>query len=120
MTRKQLIADVQQLGELRERLAEVKTAERQLTADVRAGFAQAKLARLDSADYSACLDERRTLVVDAAKLRRKVGEKVFMGCIRVDLAAAGRQVAAADLEKLGVYEPHAQLRVSRLPGTKGA
>lgn len=120
MTKKQLIAQVQQLGELREKLSEVKTAERRLTDDVRAALEQAKLARLDSPDYSACLDERRTLVVDAAKLRRKVADKVFMGCIRVDLAAARRQVAAADLEKLGEYVPHAQLRVSRLPKAKGA
>lgn len=115
MTRKQLIAQVQDLGRLREQLGEIKKAEGQLADCVRAGLAKAKLSRVDSADYSACLDERQTLVVNAAKLRRKLDDKAFMACIRVDLAAARRQLAAADLEKLGTYEPHAQLRVLRLP-----
>ncbi len=120
MTRKQLIGQVQDLGRLREQLGETKAAERQLTDSVQAGLTNAKLSRLDSAEYSACFDERRTLVVSPAKLRRKLDDKTFMACIRVDLAAARRKLAAADLEKLGKYEPHAQLRVSRLPKAKGA
>jgi len=115
MTRKQLITCVQDLGRLRDQLAEIKTAERELTDTVRAGLEQAGLPRLDSAEYSACLHEQRSLVVDPLRLRRKVGEKMFMSCIRVDLAAARRQVAAVDLDKLGRYELSTQLRISRLP-----
>ena len=115
MTRKQLISQVQDLGRLRDELGETKAAERRLADSVRAGLKQAKLTRLDSGEYSACLDERRTLVVSPARLRRKVDDKVFMACIRVDLAAARRRFDAPALAKLGKYERSECLRISRLP-----
>ena len=116
MTRKELKASVQDLGNLREQLAEIKKAEGQLATDVRAALEKVKLGRVDSADFSACLHKGRTLVVSAARLRRKVDDdKVFMACIRVDVAAARRQMTAPQLAKLGKYQPTTQLRVSRLP-----
>jgi len=118
MTKKELTAKVEDLGQLREQLGEITKAASQLGDAVRKGLKTLKLTELASAQYSACLDERRSLVVSPAKLRRKLSDKLFMACIRVDVAETRRHIPPADLKRLGTYAKSEQLRVTRRPTKK--
>ncbi len=117
MTRKALIEHVQKLGAMRERIGKLEASERQLSKLVRDALEASKNGQVQSADFTACLAERRALQVDAAKLRRKAGPKLFMACIRVDVKAARRHFAENVLAKLGTVARSMQLRVSRRPAT---
>ncbi len=107
---------VQQLGELRAQMTDLKSAERALSNEVTLSMAGAKVNSVESADYVAQLAEIRRLTLDVKKFRRKAGEKVFLECAKVDMKVARRHFDDAALEKLGEVDSSIQLRISRRPG----
>lgn len=117
MNKTTLKKSVQQLGELRAQMADLKSAERELSDEITEAMTAAKVASVDSTDYVAQLAETRRLVLDVKKFRRKAGEKIFMDCARVDLKAARRHFPnSGELDKLGQVKASVQLRISRRPG----
>jgi hypothetical protein len=111
-----LAGRVQQLGQLRAHLAQLQTAERQLTAEVRSAMEAAQLTAIESADYCAQLAEQRRLRLDPRAVFRRLGERLFWSVASVSASAVRQADPMADLEGLGEYETSVQLRVCRRPG----
>ena len=116
MAKTKLKKCVQQLGELRAQMTDLKSAERALSDEITEAMTGAKIATIESADYVAQLAEKSRLVLDVKKFRRKAGEKVFLECAKVDMKVARRHFDDKALEKLGEVKPSVQLRISRRPG----
>jgi len=119
MTVGELIARVQQLGTIREKLHRLEATERLLSDEVRAGLQRRKSGRVQSADWLACLAERTTLELDVAKLQRKATPEVFIACVTPNVKAARRHFTEAALKKMGRATTTTQLRVSRRPKGSG-
>lgn len=116
MTKAALKKRVQQLGDLRAQMSDLKSAERALSDEITEAMTGGKITAVDSADYVAQLAETRRLVLDVKKFRRKAGEKIFAECAKVDMKVARRHFDDKALEKLGEVKPSVQLRISRRPG----
>ncbi len=117
MNKTKLKKCVQQLGELRAQMTDLKSAERTLSDEITEAMTGAKVATVESTDYVAQLAEKNRLVLDVKKFLRKAGEKVFMECARVDMKVARRHFDDKALAKLGESKASVQLRISRRPGS---
>ena len=116
MNKTKLKKCVQQLGELRAQMTDLKSAERALSDEITEAMTGAKkITAVESADYVAQLNETWRLILDVKKFRRKAGEKVFLECAKVDMKVARRHFDDKALEKLGEVKASVQLRISRRP-----
>ena len=116
MTKAELKRKIDRLGDLREQMATLKAAERELTEQVCEGLTAARLGAMIADRFAAQLAEKRLLQIDAKKFRGKAGDKVFLQCAKVDVKKA-RQLFGDDvLEKCGEFTTRTELRISRKPG----
>jgi hypothetical protein len=110
--REDLSQAIEQLGVLREQIAQREATERDLSGRVRAGMAALGIDTAESPGYLATLATSSSLTIDTETFRRKVDEAVFMACARIDIKTARLHVEQAALERMGTLATSTRLRIS--------
>jgi hypothetical protein len=115
-----LVKKVDELGRIKDELAEISSCERAAAAALKEAMQAAGLDNIQGRHFVAQLAEQTTLKLDAEEFWRMAGRKQFMECARVDLKAARKHFGDAELEAVGETVLSRQLRVSRRPGVAAA
>jgi len=108
-----LVNQIQQLGEIRRRKAEIEAEEEVLVRAVRGQMAEHGLKVVRSADFEAQLVTQERLAVDPAKLQRVVKDnKTFLSVVNVNITAARAEIGDKTLRRIGQTTCSVQLRIS--------
>ena len=113
---RKLVALVEQLGELRERVAAIKASERELTELVTDAMVAARIAVVESKTYIVNRGEKRRYALDLSHVRSRLRGTKLWDCLRVDVTSARRHLGIDLVKRLADVQKTPELRVSRRPG----